>query len=144
MPVFNVLYLIEHDEDNIKIIDNQTIILYDESESDNGFYCYGTRRYKNETDVSNPKFINYYMVYPAKRLWLLTNFLSLVNNKFLSKMTVEMHQIELSCDEYAGLDFDSLYEKMSRFTELCAYDRVQENKFSIRDKLKMITASVNF
>jgi hypothetical protein len=144
MPVFNVLYLIEHDEDDSKIIDNQTIILYDESASDNGFYCYGTRRYKNETDVSNPKFINYHVVYPLKRLWLLTNFLSLVNNKFMSKMTVEMHQIELSCDEYEGLDFDSLYEKMTRYTELCAYDRVQENKFSIRDKLKMLTASVNF
>jgi len=144
MPVFNVLYLIEHEDDSLTSTDNRTIVLYDESETDNGFYCYGSRKYRNNTEICNPKFINYHMVYPAKRLWLLTDFLSLVNDKFESKMTVEMHQIELSCDEYAGLDFDSLYDKLSRFTEICAYDKIQENHFSIHDKLKMLTVSVNF
>jgi len=144
MTRFNLLYVIEHELENERKTDNRIIILYDESDVENGFYCYGTRKYKNDTTLCSEPFEDYHMIYSIEYINTLVEFIALLNNNFKSKVTIEMHQIELSPDEYELVDFDYLHETKTGFTELFAYDCIDENQYNFKEKLIMLTSMVNY
>jgi hypothetical protein len=144
MRRFNLLYVVEHEFDNENKTDNRIIILYDESESENGFYCYGTRKYKNDTTLCREPFEDYHMIYSIEHINTLVEFIALLNNNFNSKITVEMHQIKLSPDEYELVDFDYLNETKTALTELFAYDCIDETPYQFTKKVLMLTTAVNY
>jgi hypothetical protein len=159
MPKFNVLYTLEYDPVSDKIqnpihnptylLDCQLIVLYDQAEEK--FYYYGTRSYnitkdhRSEIKVSSKddKYIQFAGAYPESKLSTFITFLSLLNDKFTRKITVEMHQIELTDDEYnSKLDYAYLLKKLSRRTEMFAYDKITETEGSIMEKIDMLTAEI--
>jgi len=122
--------------------DNRLIILYDEFED--SFYCYGTRRRIENDSVNNHRYIDYQSVFSSEHLTTLLNWVKLLNNKFCEKYTIELHQIVLEEDDYDGLHFQNLFEKLNRYNELFAYDRIEETEGSFLEKLDMLTALANF
>jgi hypothetical protein len=146
MPCHNVLYLTEYDVINKytdykpkHMSDSRLIIIYDESEDK--YYCFGTRR--RLTD-NHDKYGSFKLAFSADNTPTLTNWVSLLNNKFRSKYTVEQHQIVLESDEYDGLDFESVFKKISKYTELFAYDKIDYTAGDFMEQLDMLTALANF
>ena len=142
MPSHNILYLVEHDKTRTKNTDNLLIILYDESVEK--YYCYGTRRRLNSTEINNELFDDYQLAFSVDKMDLLLKWISLLNNEFRDVYTVEMHQISLDEDDYETLDFTSLKNRITKFTELYAYDKVIETEGSILEKLDVLQCLVNF
>lgn len=154
MPRHNVLYLVEHDIVNDKTTgygkpyeptyktDSRLIIVFDESED--VYYCFGTRYRVNESSTTNSKYQDYTFAFHIDNTAALTKWVSLLNNKFTSKYTYEMHQIKIEEDEYVGLDFDSVYRKLTKYNELFAYDIQPFTEGDFMEQLDAITALANF
>ena len=151
MPRHNVLYLTEYDLATEKstgyckpydpkyISDNRLIIIFDESED--VYYCFGTRR--RLTD-KHDKYGSYKLAFPLDNTPALTTWVSRLNNRFNSKYTIEQHQIVLEKDEYAGLEFEDVFNKLSKYTELFAYDKVNYTEGDFMEQLDVLTALANF
>jgi hypothetical protein len=155
MPRYNVLYLVEHDivKDNTSgydkpystkyMTDSRLIILFDESED--VYYCFGTRRREKEyAGSNNHKYEDYTFAFPIDNTAALTKWVSLLNNKFTGRYTYEMHQIKLEEDEYVGLDFEAVYRKLTKYNELFAYDIKSFTEGDFMEQLDAITALANF
>lgn len=146
MPRFNVLYIVEYDHDNKKPnhlkSDNRLIILFDEFED--SFYCYGTRRRVEDVSLDNNRYIDYQSLFSSENNTTLLNWVKLLNNKFFAKYTIEFHQIVLEDYEYEGLHFEALFNKLSRYNELFAYDQIVETEGSFLEKIDMLTSLANF
>ena len=142
MPRHNILYLIEHDNiSDINKTDSRIVIIYDESNET--YYCYGTRRREKNGGSKNHRYIDFQIAFPAYRIINLAQWLRLMNNNFCDRYTVEMHQIGLDEDNYDGLDFTQLKEYIKRYTEIFAYDKIEMTEESILEKLDILRGTVN-
>lgn len=141
MPRHNILYLVEYDKPDFIKTDNRIIILYDES--DETYYCYGTRRRSKHDSPNNHRFIDYQVSFHSDKITTLVKWLSLLNNNFNSVYTVEMHQLTIEDDAYSTIDFSVLKSTMNRYTELFAYDKIKETEGSILEKLDMLQGVTN-
>jgi len=149
MPRHNVLYLTEYNVVPEKTTgynkpyeskyrsDSRLIIIYDET--DEIYYCFGTR-----SRHINDNYQTFTLAFPADNTTALTKWVSLLNNKFASKYTVEQHQIVLEKEEYEGLDFDGMYNRLSKYTELFAYDIQTYTEGDFMEQLDLLTALANF
>ena len=138
MPSFTVLLIKEHVQDDIELLDNRIIILYDKNEG--LFYYYGTRNREDET-----KYIDYNGIYSYYQGNAFVNFLVYLLGNLNEVLTTELHQIDINKNEYDSLDFNELNEKISitsRKTLLSAYDRSNENETTIRNYLDMLVPFV--
>jgi len=164
VPTYYVLYTIEYNNKNKT--DCRMITLYDPEEE--VFYYYGTRsrtvgritqpktgsKYAfnfeeqviEQFDVEqerDDKYVQFSGVYPENKLDSYMEFYKLLNGKFEEKMTVEMHQIELHEHEYENVfNFAYMFAKLTRKTELYAYDNSTETAGSIMEKLDSLTSIV--
>jgi len=129
MPLFNVFYFTEgvanikeRDEDNRPVLepDNQFIVLYDEQ--DGNFYYYGTRNRENQTS-----YIDYSGKFHYTRLSEFVQFIEILVDSFTSRITTELHQIQIDQDEYDILDFEYLKNELTSTTEMAAYDSKKES-----------------
>ena len=139
MPEFNVLYIVELDAN--KKSDSRVIVLYDNSNET--YYYYGTRSRtlgirKNFQD----EYIEFSGAYHESKLLTFVSFLKHLNNLFDCKYNIEMHNLVLYEDEYSTLTFETIYNKMSPYTELFAYDNRKESEGSILEKLDMLTSVI--
>ena len=150
MPAYNVLYIIEHEFNeannysNSKT-DNRLVVIFDESEDT--YYCYGTRERLNETKKytkSYTQYKEYKASYPYDKITTLANWISLLNNNFASRYTIEMHQVDIDEDENSSLTFNTIYSKLSRYNELFAYDKISETEGAFIEKLDMLSSIINF
>jgi len=154
MPRHNVLYLVEHDIVQDKttgydkpystkyMTDSRLIIMFDESED--VYYCFGTRRREKDSNNSDSTYEDYTFAFPVSNTAGLTKWVSLLNNKFTSRYTYEMHQIKIDENEYLGLDFEAVYRKLTKYNELFAYDIQQYTEGDFMEQLDAITALANF
>ena len=142
MPRHNILYLVEHNIDDTKNTDNRLIVLYDESNET--YYCYGTRKRVKNGGLNNEKYIDYKISFSVEKVELLLKWIGLINNNFFDLYTVEMHQITMDEGEYSDLDFTSVNKNISRYSEIFAYDKIRETESSIFEKLDILQSSVNF
>ena len=154
MPRHNVLYLTEYDLEHEKTTgynkqydakynsDSRLIIIFDESED--VYYCFGTRLRVNDNTKNNDKYGSYQLAFPLDNTTSLTKWVSLLNNKFRSKYTIEQHQIVLEDNEYEGLDFNAVYNRLSKYTELFAYDKIDYTEGDFMEQLDIMTALANF
>jgi len=151
MPLHNVLYLTEYDVVTEKttgynkphetnyVSDSRLIIIFDESEDK--YYCFGTRR--RVTD-KHDKYGSYKLAFSADNTPTITKWVSRLNDKFTSKYTIEQHQIVLEEDEYAGLEFEDVFKKLGKYTELFAYDKIDYTEGDFMEQLDMLTGLANF
>ena len=154
MPRHNVLYLTEYDlvtdkstgyfkqYDPKYLSDNRLIIVFDESED--VYYCFGTRRRIKDSNKNNDKYGSYQLAFPLDNTTSLTKWVSSLNNKFTGKYTIEQHQIVLEEDEYEGLEFEDVFKKLNKYTELFAYDKVNYTEGDFMEQLDILTALANF
>jgi hypothetical protein len=130
MPKFNILYLVETNSD--EKTDNRIIILYDGKH----YYYYGTRsptlgiKYN-----SNENYIEYFGKYNEQTI---VAFLKNTNDLFRNRIDTELHFVEIDEYEYDELTFVKLYEKMTDYTEIFAYDKSIETEQSMKEKLEML------
>jgi len=130
MPIFNILYFTEYNEDDIK--DNSIIILYDIEEE--SYYYYGTR---NRNDVKK-KYIDYKGSYSYYKKDAFTLFLELLMDNVISSITMEFHQIEIKEEDYDSLNYYKLKNELSQYTELFAYDKRNESAYNISKYLDLL------
>jgi len=138
MPKYNVLHLIEYDDNKS---DNRLIIVYDSNEDK--YYYYGTR--SRSIGVKNALvdgYIQYSGAYPKCDLDVLISFLKYASDNFDNTFTSEMHYIDISEDEVDDLNFQKLLSKLSRKTELFAYDKLPETRVSILEKLTILRSEI--
>jgi hypothetical protein len=129
MTLFNILYLSEHISD--KKIDAQLVILYDES--DGNFYYYGKRAGR-----SNKNDVNYSGKFHFTKVNDFVNFISILVDGFIPRITTELHQIKISIEEYDKLNVDYLLNKISSNTELAAYDKFYETADNMYNYLQTL------
>uniref|UniRef100_A0A6C0HYJ9 Uncharacterized protein n=1 Tax=viral metagenome TaxID=1070528 RepID=A0A6C0HYJ9_9ZZZZ len=133
MPKFNILYLVEKYNDGKT--DNRIIILYDSNEEK--YYYYGTRNpvscEKDEDD--NDKYIEYSGKYSEHNI---ISFLKYSNDLFRNTIDTELHSIEIEEDEYDEVTFAKLFKKMNNYTEIFAYENVNETEQSITEKIRLV------
>lgn len=115
---FKVLYLKEHIAGNVKHIDSEIMILYDPIEE--SYFYYGSRR----RNMNDHRFVTYNGSYHYTRMTPLVNFLKYTLNEFKEVITTEFHDVYIDECEYSGLDFHKLKSKISRKTEITAYDSI--------------------
>lgn len=115
---FKVLYLKEHIAGDIKHIDSEIIILYDPLEG--SYFYYGSRK----RNINDYRFITYNGYYHYTRMTPLVNFLKYILNEFKEVITTEFHDINIEDYEYLGLNFHKLHKRISRKTEIAAYDSI--------------------
>jgi hypothetical protein len=120
MPIFNVFFIKEYVDSKTPGTDNQIIILYDES--DGNYYYYGTRNRENEK-----KYIYFSGKFHYTKLNELVQFIDILMDSFLSRITTELHQIYISSTEYNKLNFNVLRSMLNSSTELAAYDKKKES-----------------
>jgi len=144
MTRFNLLYIIEHNPNNETTTDNRFIIVYDNSELEHGYYCYGTRRKSRNSNSEDQKYNDYKLFFKSKQINKLVEMISFLNNNFNNKVTIEMHQVDLYEEEYTELDFESIFWKLSHNTELYAYDKIYESRETIKMELKLLKSSTSF
>jgi hypothetical protein len=120
MPVFNIFYITEHVKNDIPGTDNKFIILYDEV--DGNYYYYGTRNRENQH-----KYIQYSGKYHYTKLNDFVQFIDILVDGFLSRLTTEIHQIYIDENEYDRLNFNVLTSKLNTSTLLAAYDQKIES-----------------
>lgn len=148
MPRYNLLYTVEVDTTDNKT-DCRLIVLYDTTEET--YYYYGTRsrtigRVPLSTkyiEFSGDKYIEFSGAYPETKLVTFCSFFKYLNNMFDCKMNIELHNIELLENEYETLTFTKLLGKLSRYTELFAYDNIRQTEGSILEKLDMLTTNID-
>jgi hypothetical protein len=141
MPRFNILYLTEIYYDNNKT-DSRMLILYDIVNSK--YYYYGTRsRSIGDESLEDDFFIEFSGTYHEAKVKTLVCFLKYLTSFFVNKFNIEMHNIELCEDEYDELTFSKVFGKLSKYTELFAYDDLQETEESILEKLDMLTTQID-
>lgn len=129
MSLFNILYLSEYTSDNK--LDTQLVILYDES--DGNFYYYGKRQARYLTDV-----VNYSGKFHYSKVNDFVNFITILVDDFISRITTELHQIKISIKDYSKLNVDYLLNKISDKTELAAYDKLYETADNMYNYLQML------
>jgi hypothetical protein len=128
---FKVLFFKEHVTGEPNIIDSQVIILYDPTVET--FFYYGTRKLKK-----NNEFVTYKGEFHYTRMYTLANLLKYTFGAFCGVVTHELHYIHISEDEYFDLDFHILREKISRSTEISAYDRSSIDIHKLGEMLDML------
>lgn len=140
ITTYTALRIVEIEEDGDK--DSELIILYDETEEN--YYCYGTRR---PMKLSNDENVSYEYVYDYSRLkslvsliMLLTNMTNMINNGN-NIYNLEIHHISICECESENLDYNYLFSKFSKNNELIAYDGLSLDKKKIRKILKTLTSS---
>jgi hypothetical protein len=144
MTRVNVLYIIEHNPLNNNTTDNRIIIVYDNSELEHGYYCYGTRRKAKNSNSEDQKYNDYKLFFESNQINKLVDMVSLLNNNFHNKVTIEMHQVDLYEEEYEYTDFENIFWKLSHNTELYAYDKITETKQTIKMQLQLLKSSTSF
>lgn len=136
MPKYNVLHLVEYDNDKS---DSRLIIVYDSNEDK--YYYYGTR--SRSIGVKYALVDNYVQFSGAyNELNDLVLLLKFMSDNFENRFTSEMHFIDISDDELNDLNFEKLLFKLSRKTELFAYDKLVESQDSIVDKLNVLKSEI--
>jgi hypothetical protein len=143
MTRFNLFYITEHNPNN-ENTDNRIIIVYDNSELEHGYYCYGTRRKAKNSNSEDQKYNDYKLFFRSTQLNKLIDMVSFLNNNFNNKVTVEMHQVDLYEEEYTELDFESIFHRLSHNTELYAYDKITESRETIKTQLMILKSSTKF
>lgn len=138
MPKYNVLHLVEYDN---RKSDSRLIIVYDSTEKK--YYYYGTR--SHSIGVKNALvdgYIQYSGAYFLHELDIFISFLKYATDNFQNMFTSEMHYIDISEDEVDDLNFENLLSKLSRKTEIFAYDKLRETRVSILEKLNILRAEI--
>ena len=120
MPLFNVFFVKEYVDTKTPGTDNQIIILYDES--DGNYYYYGTRNRESQN-----KYITFSGRFHYTKLNDLVQFIDILVDGFISRLTTELHQIYIDSTEYNGLNFNVLKSRLNTSTELAAYDMMKES-----------------
>jgi hypothetical protein len=144
MTRLNLLYITEHNPNDDKTTDNRIIIVYDNSELEHGYYCYGTRRKAKNSNSEDQKYNDYKLFFGSNQINKLIDMVSFLNNNFHNKVTIEMHQIDLYEEEYEYLDFENIFWKLSHNTELYAYDKITESRETIKRQLRILKSSTSF
>jgi hypothetical protein len=116
---------------NIYNIDSHIIVLYDPEEE--SFFYYGTR----QRHVGD-KYVTYSGAYHYTRGNALVNFLKQILNGFQEVITYEFHDVYIQQSEYRTLDFFKLREKISKQTEIAAYDKFKINSKNITEWLDLL------
>lgn len=129
MSLFNILYLSEYTSDNK--LDTKLVILYDES--DGNFYYYGKRQASHSRIA-----VNYSGKFHYSKVNDFVNFISILVDDFISRITTELHQIKIYIKEYSKLNVDYLLNKISDNTELAAYDKLYETADNMYNYLQML------
>jgi len=141
MPRFNVLYTVELDDKDKNKTDTRLLILYDSS--DEKYYYYGTRsRTLGFSVLEQDKYIEFSGAYPESKIVSFVSFFKYLNDFFKDKLNIEFHNIEISEMEYDTLTFEKIFNKLSRYTELFAYDEVLDTEGSFLEKLDMLTTDI--
>jgi hypothetical protein len=126
---FKVLFLQEHQVDDVSTIDNRMFILYDEKEG--SFYYYGLRNKRN---------MEYYEgSFHYTRLGTLADFIKYTFNNLVEVLTHEMHSVKIYSYEYNTINFSKLHEKISKSTEIVGYD---SDKLSYDDLCNILNMMV--
>lgn len=128
---FKALFLKEHVSDDEEKIDTQVIILYDPAV--NTFFYYGTRNPTNKNSH-----VNYQGEFHYSRIYSFVTMLKYTFNRFSEVITHELHDIFIDPEEYDSLDFNYLVSKISRKTEMAAYDKSQVSKELMSNLLDML------
>ena len=136
MPKYNVLHLVEYDDNKT---DSRLIIVYDSNEDK--FYYYGTRsRSIGVKYALVDNFVQFSGAY--SELNDLVSLLKYMSDNFQNSFTSEMHFIDISDDELDGLNFEKLLFKLSRKTEIFAYDKLLETEYNINKKLNILKSEI--
>jgi hypothetical protein len=126
---FKVLYLKEHIAENVKEIDSEIMIFYDPIEG--SYFYYGSRR----RNINDHRYVTYSGSYHYTRMTPLVNFLKYTLNEFKEVITTEFHDVYIHECEYLSLDFHKLQNKISRKTEIAAYDSTLINSTKLYELL---------
>lgn len=134
MGRFNIIHFIEHIDDKYDALtDTQIIVLYDEY--DGNFYYYGTRN----TDYCDSKnYINYEGKFHHTRLSALVDFISFLVDGFRNRITTEFHQINIHDKHHDMIDYEYLKHKLSRSSELVAYNTQIESYDNVHTYLETL------
>ena len=124
-------FLKEHISGESNKIDSQVVILYDPSIET--FFYYGTRNHDGSVD-----YVNYQGEFHYSRFDTLINMIEYIFDKFCSPVTHELHDIPIEYDEYDFLNFFKLSKKISKKTEIAAYDKLLVTKEHISELLDML------
>jgi hypothetical protein len=139
MPKYNVLHVVEYESDNINKSDSRLIIVYDTNEDK--YYYYGTR--SRSIGVKYALVDNYVQFSGAySQLKDLVSLLKFMSDNFKNRFTSEMHFIDISDDELDDLNFEKLLFKLSRKSEIFAYDKLVETPDSIVEKLNILRSEL--
>lgn len=131
MPLFNIFYITEHVKNAIPGTDNQIIILYDED--DGNYYYYGTRNRENQE-----KYILFSGKYHYTKLNEFVQFIDILVDGFISRLTTELHQIYIDSSQYNRLNFNVLKSRLNTSNELAAYDKMKESYDSMYNYLETL------
>ena len=130
---FKTLFLKEHVSRESDIIDSQIFIIYDPSVET--YFYYGTRN----TTVKN-NYVTYQGEFHYNRFDSLVNMIEYIFDGFCEVVTHELHDIPIKSSECDSLDFSKLSKKISRKTEMAAYDRNTVTKERISELLDMLVS----
>lgn len=130
MPEFLTLFIKEHVSNNPEILDTKLAVLYDPDEYK--YYVYGTRN--NGKDGYLP----FSYIYDNTESLLL--FIRYSMNMFdkTTFITVELHNVDILEDTYHELNYNNIYSKTSRQTEISAYDEMRMTKRVVSELLQLI------
>jgi hypothetical protein len=131
MPLFNILYIIEHVTYGNPGTDNRIIILYDEL--DGNYYYYGTRNREKQE-----KYINYSGKFHHTKLNEFVQFIDMLVDGFASHLTTELHQIFINTYDYDMLNFNVIKSKLTDSTILTAYDKKRESFIKMYNYLETL------
>jgi len=112
-------------------VDTQLFILYDPSVET--YFYYGTRNHNGSND-----YVNYEGEFHYSRFTTLINMVEYIFDRFSSEVTHEFHSIPIEYDEYDSLNFFKLSKKISKKTEIAAYDKLPMTKDRMIELLDML------
>jgi hypothetical protein len=127
------LFLKEHVSGESSKIDTQIFIMYDPSVET--YFYYGTRNYDNNSD-----YVTYQGEFHYSRFDSLVNMLEYIFDGFCEVVTHELHDIPIRDREYDSLNFNRLSKKISRKTELAAYDKKNIMKEDVANFLDILVS----
>jgi len=123
----------EHVSGESSKIDTQIFIMYDPSVET--YFYYGTRNYDNNSD-----YVTYQGEFHYSRFDSLVNMLEYIFDGFCEVVTHELHDIPIRDREYDSLNFNRLSKKISRKTELAAYDKKNIMKEDVANFLDILVS----
>ena len=88
------------------------------------------------------EYVQFAGAYHISQLDILILFLKYMSDNFQNKFTSEMHYIDISEDEVNDLNFEKLLFKLSRKTEVFAYNKLAETKVTIMEKLNVLRSEI--